>query len=449
MANIVKIPLLPFIREFKKDSYAYLSKIIEDNGDVFTLELFLIGKIHFLLAPIYMKYILFDERINYIKAPLLLKSTNDIVGENGLFTTENYAIWRRERDLLKPIFNEKKIPVFASIMTQTTASFLEEWEEYAQNQKPMNIQSSITSITLTVILKILFGNATCDYKYVTRLLKEANSTKGKIFDILIGSPKSNYQYHRTKKKLEDLADDLINQALASTEEDENNMIKLLTETYKKQNASEDEIRIRLRAETITLLSAGHDTTSSALVWIFCYLSLFPIHSDRIQAEVRQAIGNRHPTFQDLQKLPYTQAVIKETLRLQPSVSLSIRQAVKDDLIGQFKINKGDLVLFSPYLMHRIAKYWQNPEGFNPERFLKPLDDSYKFIYLPFSAGPRGCLGEHFAMMEMTFIVAMVAQRYNLFLTSSSVLTRDESIMHRLNDQVTMTVHKLDCTDIGV
>jgi len=171
---------------------------------------------------------------------------------------------------------------------------------------------------------------------------------------------------------------------------------------------------QLRDEVMTIFLAGHETTSLALTWIWYLLSQHPDAQQLVEREVDASLQGRTPGYEDLARLPYTRMVIEEAMRLYPPAWGFSRQALGPDTIGGYHLPKGWLVFVIPAVMHRLPAYWADPDRFDPLRFTPEQTAARpKFVYLPFGAGPRQCIGNQFALIEAQLIVATLAQRYRL------------------------------------
>ena len=178
--------------------------------------------------------------------------------------------------------------------------------------------------------------------------------------------------------------------------------------------------LQLRDEAVTNLIAGHETTANALTWAFYLLSQSPQAWDTLKSEVSSVLGGRMPTAEDLLRLPYTRAVIEESMRLYPPAWMIGRAVKKDDTIGRYRVPAGTFVLVSPYVTHRHPGLWGNPHVFDPMRFIDGRSESLpKFSYLPFGGGQRFCVGANFAMMEAVLVLASVTQRCQLTLAAGA------------------------------
>jgi cytochrome P450 len=178
---------------------------------------------------------------------------------------------------------------------------------------------------------------------------------------------------------------------------------------------------QLRDEVITIIGAGHETTANTLSFAFYVLSQHPEVLQKLQHEVDTVLAGRTPTLADLQHLPYSKQVLEETLRLYPAApSTSPRVATQDVVLNGYAIPKGGLLLTNIFNIHRHPKYWENPETFDPERWVNGEDLKHRFAYMPFGAGPRKCIGNNLAMLEGQLLLVMVVQRYVLQVAQKEV-----------------------------
>ena len=169
-----------------------------------------------------------------------------------------------------------------------------------------------------------------------------------------------------------------------------------------------------RDEMASIFLAGHETTAINLSWASWLLERHPAVEERLVAEARRVLGSRSPTIEDYPQLVYTRAVIEETLRLYPPVHVFSRQAVADDEIAGTKIPRGSFITISSWVLHRHTLFWDNPNEFDPERFVPPRADKVeRFAYIPFGAGPRICLGKNLGLMEAVLLLAMITRDWKL------------------------------------
>ena len=198
---------------------------------------------------------------------------------------------------------------------------------------------------------------------------------------------------------------------------------------------------QLRNETITFLLAGHETTATALTWVFYLLSQNPDAERQLQEEITTVLSGRTPGLDDLSQLPYTKAVVKESMRLYPPIWIIERRIIDADLMGGFKLPAKSTVVISPYALHRHPAFWDKPERFDPSRFVGRSPEAY----FPFGAGPRFCIGNEFAMLEAQLIVAMIVQSFQLQWVPEHPIEPLAGITLRSKHGMRMTLHPRQTT----
>ena len=195
---------------------------------------------------------------------------------------------------------------------------------------------------------------------------------------------------------------------------------------------------QLRDEVMTIFLAGHETTALALGWVWYLLSKHPAEAQRLRNELAHVLDGQPPSFEDLPHLTYTTKVIKESMRLYPPAWITSRCAIGPDRIAGYNIPPRTIIFASPYVTHRLPRLWENPEQFNPERFSAEQSKGLApFAYFPFGGGPRQCIGNTFAMMEMTFVIATLAQRYQLNVLPGPQVDPAPGITLRSNRPITV------------
>src|SRR5581483_9865971 len=173
---------------------------------------------------------------------------------------------------------------------------------------------------------------------------------------------------------------------------------------------------QVRDEVINIFFAGHETTANLLTWTTMRLDRHPEVRERAVAEVAAVLGGRPPTAEDVPKLKYLNLVLREVLRMHPPAGMFGRQAAEADEVGGHRFEQGEVAMVSPYITHRLAQYWPDPDRFDPSRFANEssIDAAvWKYRYWPFGAGPHVCIGNHFAMLESVTVLAMLLQRGHL------------------------------------
>ncbi len=220
----------------------------------------------------------------------------------------------------------------------------------------------------------------------------------------------NLAMNRAVKQIDELLYRIITKRRASEPRDDLLGTLLAAQDDEGARMSDEQ----LRDEAITLSLAGHETTALALAHTLYLLSKHPDVERRLHAEIASVLGGRLPTAADVRALPYTECVLKETMRLYPPAWTTGREVAEEVEIGGYVIPKGAQILASQWVVHRDPRWFPNPEGFDPDRWAPDrARDLPRFAYFPFGGGPRVCIGNHFAMMEATLILAILVQRFRI------------------------------------
>jgi cytochrome P450 len=430
------VGVLPYI---KHDSLRFYLATTRRYGDIAYL-----GKGFFVVNhPDYVKYILQDHNSNYVKGGPI-NNLKLLVGE-GLLTSEG-SFWRRQRRLAQPAFHRQRLGLLASAMTDATAEMLERWQTFTAGNQPFDVAAEMMRLTLIIVSRTLFGaNVSGDTATVsqalTKSLKYVRQRSLSAFPLPAHWPlPRNLQFQHARRDLDAIVYRFIEERRRSGR-DHGDLLSMLMLAKDEETgeAMDDE---QLRDEVMTIFLAGHETTANALSWTFYLLSLHPDVERRMHAEVAEVLGDRIPTVEDLPRLSYTRQVLDESMRLYPPAWLISRSPIQDDQIGGYTIAAGESIFISPYTMHRNPAYWDNPEGFDPERFTPEKQAARpRLAYFPFGGGPRICIGNNFALMEAQLILAMVSQRYRLHLVPGHPVAPQPIITLRPRYGILMTLHQ--------
>lgn len=403
--------------EFKKDYRNFVDKLIAENGPAFAVK-GLTYDLHFFANSDFIKHVLFEKYTTYVRPPN--KIVDALLRDSAMLEIKDQEGWRDERfNTLNALFNAKATMGHAELLINNAEEQLNTWEQYVTSKKTMPLGPKLVAITLKNLSSVVYGGMNLDSERVAYLVHE-------LFFLLVSYETSVTKLpwllpsklkRRTKKltqAMHELCEEIVDFCL-SPAASENNLIKLLAKKYIPEYPSiSKKARIHLSGRAAIFVIGGFENISSNLTWVLINLSRYPLIGRKIHDEVKNVIGQRKITPDDIDKLIYTQAVIKESLRLDAG-SFVPRLCMEDDNINGYIVKKNDRVLLPVYHMHRIREYWPNPEGFDPNRFIDPLDSRYQFVYLPFNAGPRACIGKDFAQIQMTIILAMIMQKYHLYL----------------------------------
>jgi len=399
----------------KRNALQFLIDIAHEYGEVVAFKM---GPRHAFLctAPQHVQHVLQDNHRNYTKGPLI-RRVMPLLG-NGLSTSEG-EFWRSQRRLLQPAFHRKRLADYGTVMSTTIGEVLDTWARFLDGQ-PFDVVQEARHLALNVLLRTLFGTAVrAEELQVSRsfvmAVKHICARGFSAFPLPLWMPTpKNLQFRRTLQRLDATVYRLI-EARRSGSGEQGDVLSMLVNAY-RDGAKMDNSAQQLRDEVITLLFAGHESTSLVLGWTWYLLAQHPSVASRLRAEVSQQLQQRTPTIDDLSRLPYTRMVLEESMRLYPPAWATMRMAIADDEIGGYRIPAGSLVWLCAVITHRHPDVWDHPDDFDPERFAPHrAAGRSRWSYFPFGGGPRQCIGEAFAMMEAQLALAMVTQRYQLCL----------------------------------
>jgi len=370
----------------------------------------------FVSHPDAIKHMLQDHHRQYVHWPRVHHKLRPLLGY-GLLTSEGET-WRRHHSLSQPAFHRKRLGMLVGTMADATAEIIAKWDRYAATGEPIDVNAEMGRLTLAIVTRALYGLDASDQAELvgSSLVKAIHHTARKLM-ILFDFPDwlplpGGRQFRQAVDALDRVVYGIIENRQRQPQE-RNDLLAMLMEA-REEGSSEGLSAQELRDEVMTLLLAGHETSANGLTWTWYLLAQNPEVERRLHLEAVQVLGGRAPTFADLANLPYTLKVFEEGLRLYPPAWIMSRYALVDDEIGGWPIPAGSIILFSPYVTHRLSAHWPDPEVFDPERFSDERSAARpRYAYFPFGGGPRQCIGNNFALMEAQVILAMLAQRYRL------------------------------------
>ena len=399
-------------------------------GDLVHLK---VGPYHcYLLSrPDDIKHVLHDNYRNYHKSPLY-ERLKDGVGD-GLVTSEG-AFWLRQRRLAQPAFHRDRLAAMVDAMVGAIDKTLDRWEGVAARGETIDLVAEMMDLTQRIIVRTMFstdlGPAA---EVVKRTWPIVNQHIGDAFwatklELLLPLP-ANRRFRRALQELDAVVYGIIDDRRRSGV-DQSDLLSMLLSARDEETGERMTDR-HLRDEVITMLLAGHETTSLALSWTYFLLSEQPEVDHRIGEEARRVIDGRRATFADVERLTLARMVIQEALRLYPPAWGFSRVALADDRIGDYPLPAGSLVFIIPFVVHRRPELWPDPERFDPERFTPDrMAARPRFAYLPFGGGPRQCIGNQFASVEASLILAKIAERYQVRLTPGQRIAAEPLITLR-------------------
>lgn len=435
------LPLLGSVLVFRKDPIGFMLEAWRTYGDVVRLNLRGMT-VHLLVQPDHIQHVLVHRKQNYFKG-YGYDDQKLLLGE-GLITSEG-ALWERQHRLMQPYFTPRGVTHFVDIMIRATRTMLARWEPLADGHHAIQVDAEMARLTGNIIVRILFD---MDLDEQTSRIDEAfqycisfidkRSADLMALPMFIPTP-ANRRFTRHLSTIYQFIDDRIDEHRHRHHAED--FLSVLLRARDEETGERMSDR-QLRDELVTLFVAGYQTTMHALTWTWYLLSQHPQVAGRLWEEQRSVLGGRPPTVADLQQLRYTGMVFQEAMRLYPPVKVVVRQAIDDDEIGGYHIPAMSLVLISPYITHRHSAIWKNPDIFDPERFTtEQAEQRSRYAYLPFSAGPRICLGNNFAMLEAAIVLMMVTQRYGLQLVPGHRVVPSMEVKTRPLYGMPMTLHR--------
>jgi len=398
--------------EFKRERLGFLTRVAREYGDCVPLRF---GPKRILLVsdPQMIEEVLATQSRHFIKHFAL--RINPIVLGNGLLTSEG-EFWRRQRRLAQPAFHRQRIASYSSIFVDYTRWMLAGWSA----GQIRDIHADMMALTLGIAAKTLFNADVSGHESETgEALEVAQQRYIERFNSLIAFPMAvptpgNLRLRRAVNKLDRIIYGFIRQRRASHEMN-GDLLSLLLNARDEddQSGMTDE---QLRDEAMTLFLAGHETTALALSWTWMLLAKHPDVAARLHAEVDDVLAGRFPGAEDVARLKFAESVILESMRLYPPAFVIGREATADCTIGGYPIPRGMTILMPQWVVHRDGRYFPEPERFHPERWLDGTTDAIpRYAYFPFGGGPRLCIGQSFAMMEMVLVLSVLAQHYRFTL----------------------------------
>lgn len=426
-------PLMGVMPKLWRDPLGFLTETVRVYGDMVCLRR---DRLYLLNHPDHVQQVLRDKRDSYSKNSISRSRGGDtpqrdgseassensrrlILGHRSVALSEGEE-WRRQRSLVQPAFSRTHLLGLSRAVTDSTTSMLTRWRTLADGGKPLEIEREMHALVLNILVKALFGNTLRrgpEIEEMVRALAELHDFFDSRVGAFISLPDSfptpaNRRFHQAHRFLSDFLDRTI-AARRGKREDDTDILGLLC-SAKDPRTGEDLSRAQLQDELVMLSILGHKTTAAALVWTFFLLSQSPVVDQRLHHEIVNALGDRSVTFEDLPKLSYLRQVLEESMRLYPPTWIIGRVALEDDVFGGYPVPAGATVLLSPYLLHRHPVFWNEPEVFNPDRFaVNRSAGGPRSAYLPFGDGERICIASHFAMTQMSLILAEVVAHYRL------------------------------------
>ena len=404
---------IPFagLLAYRRGPLPFFQNLAKQYGDI---SYFKLGpqEAYFLNHPDFIKDVLITNNQNFMKG-LVLQRAKRLLGE-GLLTSEGHY-HRRQRRLAQPAFHRQRIASYADVMTGYGLRMRERWRD----GETRDISEEMMRLTLAIVGKTLFD---ADVESDAADVGEAMSVVMELFETLtlpffellqkLPLPQLR-RFDNAKVKLDRIIYRLIDDRRRSGV-DRGDLLSMLLLAHDEEGDGGQMSDEQLRDEAMTIFLAGHETTANALTWTWYLLSQHREIEEQLHRELDEVLGSDPPTFADVPRLPYTEKILAESMRLYPPAWAIGRLSTVDCEIGGYAVARRSLLLMSQYVMHRDGRYYQNPLSFDPERWTAEARESRpQFSYFPFGGGPRRCIGEGFAWMEGILLIATIAQEWQM------------------------------------
>jgi cytochrome P450 len=421
---------------FTRDPLTFLTDVFQRYGDLASY--WMGGEMIWLVSdPQRIKDILVTHNPNFTKSRGLDRA-KPLLG-NGLLTSEK-EVHLRQRRLLQPAFHRERIAAYGGTM----AAYADDMQKTWRDGVTVDVSNEMTRLTLSIAGKTLFdvdvqqqasevGRALTDVMqsfWLTMLpfthamewlpigpMARARRARERL-DRLIYSFIADRRAHPSDRG------DLLSMLLLAQDEDDGSVMT----------------DVQVRDEAMTIFLAGHETTANALTWIWYLLSQSPDSEAKLHAELDRVLQGRLPTMADLPSLPFVEQVVAEAMRLYPPAWVVGRRAIDAYPIGGYVAPPRSIFLMSQWVMHRDARFFPNPDRFHPDRWTPEFKAALpKFAYFPFGGGPRQCIGESFAWMELVLVVATLAQQWTFALAPGHRVVPQPIVTLRAKGGMTMTL----------
>jgi cytochrome P450 len=358
-------------------------------------------------SPAAVREVLVDHPQDFDKGRLQRRALRPLMGQ-GLLSSEG-DLHATQRKLIQPHFVVRRIAGHVDTMVEVADRMIASWPDGGD----VDLLDKMNELTIDIVGRVLLSTEIREEDALAAAMTDAFEWEMHAFTSAFAAPlwvptPLNLRMKRAVRYLRSRIGEWIRERQASGEDKGDMLSMLMSLRYEDGTGMSEQ---QLFDETITLCGAAQETSADAQTWVLYLLARHPDVYARVREEVDTVLGGRPVTYDDLKELPYSLQVFKETLRLYPPASIMLRGAIRDTTIGGYHVPKGTVVLISPYVLHRRESEYPDPERFDPSRFERENERKLpKYSFLPFGAGRRVCIGNHFALMEGHVLTVTLAQR---------------------------------------
>jgi cytochrome P450 len=400
-------------RRLFREPLSFLLEVARRYGDIVHLHLGPVRS-YVINHPHLIREVLVTKGKHFRKWEGQKRVFRKIDGE-GLINSEG-DFWLRQRRLIQKAFQQRRLARYAETMVELTRRRLDRWTAGTAT----NLEQEMSQLSLEITGETLFGvNLSEQAAWLGETAETLRETLNREFLAIFPLPDwlplpSKLRMRRAIRTLDTFLTGIIRDRRASGD-DKGDLLSMLLLAVDDQGDGTGMTDRQARDEAVTLFNAGHDSTSAALAWTGYFLARDPRVQERLRQEVAAVLGERAATLEDLPRLKFAATVVKESLRIYPPTPVLInREAATEVEVGGYRLPPLSLVILSPYVTQRDPRWFGQPELFDPDRFAPGRAESIpEYAYFPFGAGPHVCVGNTFAMMEITLVVATLVQRFQL------------------------------------
>jgi cytochrome P450 len=410
-----------------EESLSLMRRCFAQYGDVYRIFAPSRGVYNYVINhPRDIKRVLLSNHRNYTKGEGMDRVK--ILLGNGIMTSEG-DFWRRQRRMMQPSFHRRVLDRFGGLIHDVNEKYAARWAAKAAAGEPINLTEDLSELTLEIVLHSIFG---------TDLARLERQLGANPFEVVAKEQNRDLKFAFRFRSLAKLVGDLIERRRREPEE-RFDFLEMLMAARDRENDAPMSNK-EMIDEVMTLIVAGHETTAAALTWTWHLISQHRDTAARLEAEADAVTAGTPLGLDATESLAFTHQVIQEALRLYPPGWLFTRRTLEADELGGFAIGPRTDVFISPYLLHRHPEFWSEPEEFRPERFAgADAEERHKFAYIPFSVGPRHCIGENLALFEMLGHVSMMSRRFRMTRVGNDPIELEAQINLRPRSNLMMTV----------
>ncbi len=426
---------------FRRDSLGFLESLARRYGDIVY---FRMGPqdVFFLNHPDYVRDVLVTHQQDFIKGRALQRAKR-LLGE-GLLTSEG-DFHRRQKRLALPAFHRQRVGSYGAVMTDYAARMCDDWRDGAT----LDISQEMMRLTLAIVGKTLFD---ADVEAEAQEIGQALTDVMNLFDVMLlpfselldklPLPQTR-RFQKARERLDATIYRMIDERRRSGR-DHGDLLSMLLLAQDEEESSGGMTDEQVRDEAMTIFLAGHETTANALTWTWYLLSQHADVETKLHEEIDAVLGSGLPTTADVPRLPYTEMVLAESMRLYPPAWALGRLSINDYKVDGYVVPSGSLLLLSQYVMHRDPRYYPDPQRFDPQRWTPDAREARpQYSYFPFGGGQRRCIGEGFAWMEAILLVATIARRWRMRLVPGHPVAMKPVMTLRPRHGMRMTLARRD------